>query len=76
MHQMEITCCAYSPSAKVIITGSADNSIKIWSITGITKINFILCIYLLTFILTYHRWLIRDNKGTFISHYISYIESI
>lgn len=39
MHQMEITCCAYSPSAKVIITGSADNSIKIWSITGITKIN-------------------------------------
>jgi len=34
MHKMAITCCVYSPTAKVVITGSADGDIKVWSSAG------------------------------------------
>ena len=34
VHKMAITCCVYSPTAKVVITGSVDNDIKIWSLAG------------------------------------------
>lgn len=34
VHKMAITCCVYSPSAKVVVTGSADGDIKVWSSGG------------------------------------------
>lgn len=34
VHKLAITCCVYSPSARVVITGSVDCEIKIWSLAG------------------------------------------
>lgn len=34
IHAQFITCCVYSPSAKVVLTGSEDSEIKIWSLNG------------------------------------------
>ena len=33
-HRLAITTCVYSPNAKVVLTGSEDADIKVWSLTG------------------------------------------
>lgn len=33
-HQFTITACLYSPISKVVLTGSEDSTIKIWSLSG------------------------------------------
>ena len=34
VHRMTITCCVYSPKSKLVITASADTTIKVWSLIG------------------------------------------
>ncbi len=34
VHKLAVTCCVYSPTARVVITGSLDCEIKIWSLAG------------------------------------------
>ena len=34
IHKMPITACVYSPTAKLVITGSMDTSMKVWSLLG------------------------------------------
>lgn len=34
VHRMAITCCVYSPTAKVVVTGSLDTEVKVWSLAG------------------------------------------
>lgn len=34
VHRTAITCCVYSPSAKLVITASLDTEIKLWSLAG------------------------------------------
>jgi WD40 repeat protein len=33
-HRLSITTCVYSPNAKVVLTGSEDAEIKVWSLAG------------------------------------------
>ncbi len=36
-HRARITACVYSPTSKVLITGSEDCEIKVWALIGGTK---------------------------------------
>jgi WD40 repeat protein len=34
IHKLVVTCSVYSTSSKLLVTGSLDTEIKVWSITG------------------------------------------